>query len=103
LPLAAVPSLATLPRLRLRPVGPLDIGPIDIGPVDNGTRYLKCLPREFGNLQPLVTTKDFRFSPDLPVNLSITRKDPSAGKPVDSGPEGTCENTCHRQWREADH
>jgi hypothetical protein len=32
-----------------------------------------------GNSQPLVTTREFWYSPDLQVNLSVTRKDPRQG------------------------
>ena len=35
-----------------------------------------------GNSQPLVTTREFWYSPDLQVNLSITRKDPRDGTQV---------------------
>jgi hypothetical protein len=35
-----------------------------------------------GNAQPLVTTREFWYSPDLQVNLSITRKDPREGTQV---------------------
>lgn len=35
-----------------------------------------------GNSQPLVTTREFWYSPDLQVNLSITRKDPREGTQV---------------------
>jgi hypothetical protein len=35
-----------------------------------------------GNTQPLVATKEFWFSPDLQVNLSVTRKDPREGTQV---------------------
>jgi hypothetical protein len=71
------------------------------GPFDNGTRYLTreslgsdvvdgfnvVGTREttsinagaIGNSQPLVTTREFWYSPDLQVNLSVTRKDPREG------------------------
>ena len=32
-----------------------------------------------GNSQPLVSTREFWYSPDLQVNLSVTRKDPREG------------------------
>jgi hypothetical protein len=35
-----------------------------------------------GNSQPLVSTKEFWYSPDLQVNLSVTRKDPREGTQV---------------------
>jgi len=37
---------------------------------------------EVGNSQPLVTTREFWYSPDLQVNLSVTRKDPRIGTQV---------------------
>jgi hypothetical protein len=75
--------------------------PIPAGPLAKGTRYLTreslgasvvddlnaIGTREtltinagvVGNTQPLVTIKEFWFSPDLQVNLSVTRKDPREG------------------------
>lgn len=35
-----------------------------------------------GNSQPLVSTREFWYSPDLQVNLAITRKDPREGTQV---------------------
>lgn len=35
-----------------------------------------------GNNQPLVSTREFWYSPDLQVNLSVTRKDPREGTQV---------------------
>lgn len=35
-----------------------------------------------GNSQPLATTREFWYSPDLQVNLSVTRKDPRNGTQV---------------------
>ncbi|HSZ60929.1 MAG TPA: hypothetical protein VK828_03990 [Terriglobales bacterium] len=35
-----------------------------------------------GNSQPLVATKEYWYSPDLQVNLSVTRKDPRIGVQV---------------------
>jgi hypothetical protein len=35
-----------------------------------------------GNSSPLVTTREFWYSPDLEVNLSVTRKDPREGTQV---------------------
>jgi hypothetical protein len=35
-----------------------------------------------GNQRPLVTTREFWYSPDLQTNLSITRNDPREGKQV---------------------
>jgi hypothetical protein len=32
-----------------------------------------------GNSEPLTTTEEFWYSPDLEVNLSVTRKDPRQG------------------------
>jgi hypothetical protein len=78
--------------------------PPPAGPLDNGTRYLTreslgsdvvnginvVGTREtvsidagvLGNNQPLVTTREFWYSPDLQVNLSVTRKDPREGTQV---------------------
>lgn len=75
--------------------------PPPVGPQDHGTRYLSRevmgtdtidgLPvlgtREtvtinagaVGNTQPLVTTKEYWYSPDLEINLLTTRKDPREG------------------------
>jgi len=45
-----------------------------------GTREtLTINPGVVGNSQPLVTTREFWYSPDLQVNLSITRQDPGDG------------------------
>ena len=35
-----------------------------------------------GNNQPLISTREFWYSPDLQVNLSVTRKDPREGTQV---------------------
>jgi hypothetical protein len=78
--------------------------PGPVGPFANGTRYLSreslgtdvvdglnvIGTREtvtisagaVGNSQPLVTTKEFWYSPDLQVNVSVTRKDPREGTQV---------------------
>ena len=75
--------------------------PGPVGAFDNGKRYLSreslgtdvvdglnvIGTREtvtisagaVGNSQPLVTTKEFWYSPDLQVNVSVTRKDPREG------------------------
>lgn len=75
--------------------------PPPVGPQDNGTRYLSretlgtdtidglsvLGSREsltinagaVGNSQPLVTTKEYWYSPDLEINLLTTRKDPREG------------------------
>jgi hypothetical protein len=75
--------------------------PPPVGPQANGTRYLSREPlgsdvidglsvigsREtltvnagvVGNSEPLVTTKEYWYSPDLEVNLLTTRKDPREG------------------------
>jgi hypothetical protein len=74
------------------------------GPIDNGTRYLtreslgsdvidglnvigtretiSINPGVVGNSQPLVSTREFWYSPDLQVNLSVARKDPREGTQV---------------------
>jgi hypothetical protein len=78
--------------------------PMPAGPFDNGRRSLSreslgsdvidgvnvVGTREtisintdvVGNSQPLVTTREFWYSPDLEVNLSVTRKDPREGTQV---------------------
>jgi hypothetical protein len=75
--------------------------PAPTGPFANGTRYLSresigtkvvedldvVGTREtfsinagvVGNSQPLVTTREFWYSPELQINLSVTRKDPREG------------------------
>jgi hypothetical protein len=71
------------------------------GPFANGTRTLACEdlgnnvvddlnvigtretitvnPGVLGNDRPLVTTREFWYSPDLQTNVSVTRKDPREG------------------------
>jgi hypothetical protein len=45
-----------------------------------GTRETVTIdPGVVGNSKPLVTTREFWYSPDLQVNLSITREDPRDG------------------------
>jgi hypothetical protein len=45
-----------------------------------GTRETVTInPGVVGNSQPLVTTRELWYSPDLQVNLSITREDPRDG------------------------
>ncbi|MGO9864808.1 MAG: hypothetical protein ACLPLR_14440 [Terriglobales bacterium] len=78
--------------------------PIPAGPIANGTAYLTreslgpsvveginvvgtretitINPGIVGNDKPLVTTREFWYSPDLQVNLSVTRKDPRLGTQV---------------------
>jgi len=78
--------------------------PTPAGPIDNGKRYLTreslgsdvvdglnvagtretitINPGVVGNSQPLVATREFWYSPDLQVNLSVTRKDPRVGTEV---------------------
>jgi hypothetical protein len=75
-----------------------------VGPFDNGKRYLTreslgsdmidglnvngtretitISPGVVGNSQNLVTTREFWYSPDLEINLSVTRKDPREGTQV---------------------
>jgi hypothetical protein len=74
------------------------------GPLDNGKRFLAreslgsntiddlnvVGTREtltinagvIGNNQPVVTTREFWYSSDLEINLSVTRKDPREGTQV---------------------
>jgi hypothetical protein len=48
-----------------------------------GTRETVTInPGVVGNSQPLVTTREFWYSPDLQVNLSVTRQDPREGTQV---------------------
>jgi hypothetical protein len=78
--------------------------PVPAGPLDNGKRYLAreslgtntvddlnvTGTREtltinagvIGNNQPVVTTREFWYSNDLEINLSVTRKDPREGTQV---------------------
>jgi hypothetical protein len=78
--------------------------PPPTGPQDHGTRYLSrevigtdtidgfpvLGTREtltinagaVGNTQPLVTTKEYWYSPDLEINLLTTRKDPREGTQI---------------------
>lgn len=80
---------------------PTTYTPTPAGPFDNGKRFLAreslgtntlngfevTGTREtttintgvLGNDRPLITTREFWYSPDLQVNLSITRKDPREG------------------------
>jgi len=83
---------------------PTSFTPMPAGPFDNGKRELtreslgsdvidglnvagtretiSINPGVVGNSQPLVTTREFWYSPDLQVNLSVTRKDPREGSQV---------------------
>ncbi len=83
---------------------PTSFTPPPVGPFDKGTRSLareslgtdsidgfnvvgtretvSINPGVVGNSQPLVTTREFWYSPDLQVNLSVTRKDPREGTQV---------------------
>jgi hypothetical protein len=83
---------------------PINFVPRPPGPFDNGKRTLtrESLGNDVtdginvvgsretltinagvvGNSQPLVTTREFWYSPELQVNLSITRKDPREGTQV---------------------
>jgi hypothetical protein len=48
-----------------------------------GTRETITInPGVVGNNQPLVITREFWYSPDLQVNLSVTRKDPRIGTQI---------------------
>jgi hypothetical protein len=83
---------------------PVSFKPAPAGPRDNGTRYLT---REslgintlddlsvvgtvetltinagaLGNDRALVITREFWYSPDLQINLSVTRKDPREGTQI---------------------
>jgi hypothetical protein len=77
--------------IKLRPAGPFDngkrsltresIGNDTIDGIDLvGTRETVTVAAGvIGNSQPLVITREFWYSPDLQVNLAITRKDPREG------------------------
>src|SRR5271155_1210284 len=74
-----------------RPAGPFDDGKrfltrenLGSNVIDDlnviGTREtISINPGVLGNNQPLVSTREFWYSPDLQVNLSVTRKDPRDG------------------------
>lgn len=48
-----------------------------------GTREtITISPGVVGNTLPLITTREFWYSPDLQVNLAVTRKDPREGTQV---------------------
>jgi hypothetical protein len=80
--------------IKLRPAGTFDngkrsltresIGNDTIDGIDLvGTREtLTIAAGVLGNSQPLVVTREFWYSPDLQVNLAITRKDPRDGQQV---------------------
>jgi hypothetical protein len=83
---------------------PLKFSPLPAGSLDNGKRFLAreslgsnviddlnvVGTREtltinagvIGNNQPVVTTREFWYSSDLEINLSVTRKDPREGTQV---------------------
>lgn len=83
---------------------PMKFSPIPAGPLDHGKRFLarESLGTEvvddlnvvgtretltinagvIGNSDPVVTTREFWYSSDLEINLSVTRKDPREGTQV---------------------
>jgi hypothetical protein len=83
---------------------PVKFAPLPVGPLDDGKRFLAreslgsntiddlsvVGTREtltintgvIGNNQPVVTTREFWYSSDLEINLSVTRKDPREGTQV---------------------
>jgi hypothetical protein len=83
---------------------PTSFAPAPAGSLDNGKRFLtreslgtdvmdginvvgtrETLTIEagvVGNSQPLAVTREFWYSPDLQVNLAITRKDPREGTQI---------------------
>jgi hypothetical protein len=83
---------------------PVKFTPVPTGPLDNGKRFLAreglgtntiddlsvVGTREaltinagvIGNSQAVVTTREFWYSSDLEINLSVTRKDPREGTQV---------------------
>src|SRR5271170_5003463 len=92
--------LCTITRYYL----PAKFTPVAAGPLENGTRFLTreslgtnivddlnaVGTREtltinagvIGDNQPVVTTREFWYSSDLEINLSVTRKDPREGTQV---------------------
>jgi hypothetical protein len=78
----------------LRPAGPFDDGKRTLSRESLGSDTIDGInvvgSREtvsinagvVGNSQPLATTREFWYSPDLQVNLSIIRKDPREGTQV---------------------
>ena len=82
----------------------MKFAPTPAGSLDNGRRFLtrESLGTEvvddlnvvgtretltinagvIGNNQPVVTTREFWYSSDLEINLSVTRKDPREGTQV---------------------
>jgi hypothetical protein len=78
----------------LRPVGPLDNGKRTLARENLGNDVMDGInvvgSREtvtinagvMGNSQALSITREFWYSPELQVNLAITRKDPREGKQV---------------------
>jgi hypothetical protein len=79
---------------RLRPAGPLPSGKgsisresigddaIDGLDVVGSRETISLNPGVVGNSQPLISTREFWYSPELQVNLAITRKDPREGTQV---------------------
>jgi hypothetical protein len=83
---------------------PVKFSPVPAGPLDHGKRFLAreslgtdvvddlnvVGTREtvtinagvIGNSEPVVTTREFWYSSDLEINLSVTRKDPREGTQV---------------------
>jgi hypothetical protein len=106
-PIAHTQTTCTVAARRCAVTGyyaPTSFTPAPAGSLDNGTRYLtrESLGSDVidglkvvgtretlsinagvvGNSQPLVTTREFWYSPDLQVNLLVTRKDPREGTQV---------------------
>jgi hypothetical protein len=85
-----------LPRTTFvtQPVGPFDRGtrslarePLGMQVIENlsvsGTRETTTTnPGVMGNEQPLATTREFWYSPDIQTNLLTTRKDPREGTQI---------------------
>jgi len=79
------------PSFTLRPVGPFDDGKrllareslgsdvIDGIEVTGMRETISISAGAVGNSQPLVSTREFWYSPDLQVNLAVIRKDPREG------------------------
>jgi hypothetical protein len=79
---------------RLRPAGPFRDGTGSLSRESIGSDVIDGLdvvgsretislnPGVVGNSQPLISTREFWYSPELQVNLAITRKDPREGTQV---------------------
>ena len=62
----------------------VDLGNAEIGgfPVIGTRETISVNTATVGNNQPLVSTKEFWYSPELEINLSVLRKDPREGTQI---------------------